>query len=114
MSMNQQHFRQLLISRRDSLIEDTDAAGGADDRVELDQTRQGRLSRMDAMQQQAMAAETKRRREQELRRIHTALARIDADDYGLCSDCGEDIAPARLEIDPAATRCIRCAEKLGG
>ncbi len=114
MTIDQQHFKQLLLSRRDSLIQDADAAGDAGDTVELDQTRQGRLSRMDAMQQQAMAAETRRRREQGLRRIRAALARIDADDYGFCTGCGEDIAPGRLEIDPAATECILCAEKRGG
>ncbi|WP_419722942.1 TraR/DksA family transcriptional regulator [Sphingobium aquiterrae] len=38
-----------------------------------------------------------------------ALARLDSDTYGLCTTCGEPIAPARLEALPAAAHCIRCA-----
>lgn len=104
------HFRELLEARRRELLATAEDAAGSADTVELDQTRQGRLSRMDAMQQQAMARETGRRRDQELARIAAALKRIAEDDYGFCQVCGEAIAPGRLEVDPAATRCIRCAE----
>jgi len=79
------------------------------DIVELDQTTQGRLSRMDALQGQAMAQEVARRREAELRRIEAALARVDEGDYGLCVTCGEEIARKRLELDPAIHNCIDCA-----
>ena len=79
--------------------------------VELDQSKVGRLSRMDAMQAQAMAQASVDRREQMLRRIEAALKRIDNDEYGYCSDCEEPIAPKRLEFDPTATLCITCASK---
>ena len=102
--------RALLEARRAALTGDADGAGEAAATVELDQTRQGRLSRMDALQQQAMAQETGRRRDAELARIAAALRRLDAGEYGLCQACGEPIAPGRLEVDPAAERCIRCAE----
>ena len=77
--------------------------------VELDQQAVGRLSRMDALQVQAMALETSRRRGVELRRIATALARIDEGEYGTCLECGEEIAVRRLELAPAAPLCIGCA-----
>jgi DnaK suppressor protein len=77
--------------------------------VELDQQAIGRLSRMDALQVQAMAQETSRRRARELRRIEAALARIDEGDYGYCLECGEEIAVRRLELDPAAPLCVGCA-----
>lgn len=77
--------------------------------VELDQTRVGRLSRMDALQVQAMSIETERRRSIELNRIEAALDRIAEGDYGYCLLCGEDIAVKRLESDPTATTCISCA-----
>ena len=77
--------------------------------VELDQQAVGRLSRMDALQVQAMALETSRRRGLELRRIATALARIDEGEYGYCLECGEEIAVRRLELAPAAPLCIACA-----
>lgn len=86
-------------------------AGTAEDRapVELDQTQVGRLSRMDAMQQQAMAAAQSRRRISRLKAIEAALKRIDADDYGWCDECGEEIPIGRLKLDPCAMRCVACA-----
>ncbi len=79
--------------------------------VELDQTSVGRLSRMDALQGQAMSQERGRRREIELRRIAAALQRIEQGDYGYCVSCDEPIARKRLDFDPAAAQCIACAEK---
>ena len=67
--------------------------------VELDQTSVGRLSRMDALQGQAMSKEQGRRRELELKKISAALRRIESGDYGDCLACDE----------PAATLCIDCA-----
>lgn len=77
--------------------------------VELDQQSVGRLSRMDAMQQQEMAQAEARRRVSDLARIEMALIRVAEDEYGWCRECGEAIAYRRLEIDPAAHLCINCA-----
>ena len=79
--------------------------------VELDQSKVGRLSRMDAIQAQAMAKASVERREAMLRDIEAALKRIDDSSYGLCQDCNEVIDPRRLEIDPTVLRCIDCASK---
>ena len=79
--------------------------------VELDQARQGRLSRMDAMQGQAMSKASGRRIEQTLGRIDAALSRIEDDDFGFCSGCGESIDPRRLDFDPTVLLCIGCAER---
>lgn len=85
-------------------------AGAEDSRpTDIDQQRVGRLSRMDAMQVQAMAEETARRRAIELERIEAALRRIAEGDYGWCTSCGEPIAPKRLENDPSTPLCIECA-----
>jgi DnaK suppressor protein len=77
--------------------------------VELDQTSVGRLSRVDAMQRQALALEVERRRGQEKIRIEAALKRIDTGDFGDCVVCGEAIERGRLAIDPTIPTCIRCA-----
>ncbi|MEZ5667309.1 MAG: TraR/DksA C4-type zinc finger protein [Alphaproteobacteria bacterium] len=101
--------RAALLARRAEL--EALAAGTAGERapVELDQARVGRLSRMDALQVQAMAQETERRRALALQRIASALARIDSGDYGRCVRCDEPIEPGRLRLDPATPTCIGCA-----
>ena len=78
--------------------------------VELDQTKVGRLSRMDAMQSQAMAKETQRRRQTDITRIDAAIKRIKDADYGFCCVCDELIPKKRLEFDPATTTCVQCAQ----
>jgi DnaK suppressor protein len=79
--------------------------------VELDQSKVGRLSRMDAMQAQAIAKAASQRRETMLLRIAAALERIDDDEYGLCQRCDEPINPKRLEFDPTTLLCIDCANE---
>ena len=103
-------FRALLLQEQQSLRTDEDA--GADDRspVKLDQQAVGRLSRMDAMQQQAMAQASSRRRAGRHRRIEAALQRIADGEFGFCQDCGEDISKARLELDPTLPNCVSCAK----
>ena len=102
-----------LRARRDELRQLTAAHEDESQPVEADQTSVGRLSRMDALQSQAMAAEVERRREVELARIDTALERIKQGEYGCCITCGEAIAPKRLELDPATPVCVNCAERAG-
>lgn len=77
--------------------------------VTLDQTRVGRLSRMDALQMQAMAQATERRRQQEVQRLEAALKRLETEEFGYCKMCGELIARKRLESDPSVSTCIKCA-----
>ena len=77
--------------------------------AELDQARVGRLSRMDALQAQEMAAATERRRQLELDRIDAALERITSGEYGFCAKCGDDIGLQRLASDPTTPLCISCA-----
>ncbi len=102
-------YRKRLKDSRDELWRMIENTAESRAPVELDQTRQGRLSRMDAIQQQAMATETDRRRHQELTRINGALGRMAEGDYGVCVSCGEDVGQKRLELDPATPLCIDCA-----
>jgi DnaK suppressor protein len=78
--------------------------------VTLDQSCVGRLSRMDAMQMQAMSQETNRRRVLKLQRIESALKRIDADDFGYCLRCDQAINLKRLDVDPTVLMCVDCAD----
>jgi len=87
-----------------------DLGAEAQKTVMLDHQAVGRLSRMDALQGQAMARATAGRRAAEATRIRAALARIDEGEFGYCTDCGEEIARARLDLDPAVPRCLSCAK----
>jgi DnaK suppressor protein len=45
-------------------------------------------------------------------RIVAALERLDQGEYGQCVECGEAIAPARLNVIPEVTTCVRCQDRL--
>ncbi|MEH6552052.1 MAG: TraR/DksA family transcriptional regulator [Pseudomonadales bacterium] len=83
----------------------------ASEPVILDQQSVGRVSRIDAIQQQQMAQASLRQATKHLQEINEALLRMATDDYGWCEDCGNDIGFARLMIKPEAQFCILCAEK---
>lgn len=99
--------RQILEALRVELLEllSSDDSGSA---VELDQSRVGRLSRMDAMQQQAMAVAKLSTYKRQLRQVVAALGRLDNGDYGFCKVCDEPIPFARLQIRPETEYCLKC------
>lgn len=82
--------------------------------VHLDQSAVGRLSRMDALQQQAMAQGMRERLYVRKRMVEAALARIEAGTYGKCCQCEDEIEPARLDRDPAVVFCGDCSRKRQG
>jgi DnaK suppressor protein len=104
-------IRARLLAMKEELLQ-ASLAHEADRRpVELDQQSVGRLSRMDAMQMQAMASAMDRQRQVQVARIEAALARIDNDSYGDCPVCGEPIEAKRLALDPAIPACLACARR---
>lgn len=107
--LNVDRLRAWLEQRGAELAALVEASADGSKPVELDQTTQGRLSRMDALRMQATAQESDRRRQRELIRVRAALKRLDEDEYGDCVNCGEPIDPRRLENDPAVPTCIDCA-----
>lgn len=109
--MNSETFKKLLIGLKEALLQEQETGEAAEQTVELDQARVGRLSRMDAMQAQAMSVATGQRRRERLRQIDAALRRIADEQYGYCGQCGDEIAPERLKFDPAVLLCINCAAK---
>lgn len=107
----QEQLKAQLLSLRETLRE---SAGRARDDalpVELDQCRVGRLSRMDAMQARAMAAELERRHQLTLKRVDIALKKMEKGDYGYCALCDEEIDIRRLRFDPTNPWCLACAAK---
>lgn len=107
--MNPAQYKTLLLSQKAELEAALEQAADAAKPVELDQTVQGRVSRIDAIQQQEMVKAAQERRRQQITKIDAALKRIEEDEYGYCLSCGEEIAEQRLELEPAVTLCIKCA-----
>ncbi len=107
--MTEDEARKALLERQAQLAQEDAANADSRDTVELQQDSVGRLSRMDAMQQQAMAQAQERRRAQERLRIEAAFERLDEGEWGYCVKCGEEIAEARLEHDPSVATCVTCA-----
>jgi DnaK suppressor protein len=75
-----------------------------------DQQSVGRLARMDAMQIQAMALASERRRQARIVNLRKALSRLAEGEYGTCEGCGEAIPAGRLDVDATARFCVACAE----
>lgn len=69
----------------------------------------GRISRIDAMQNQQLAGETLHREQSRLAMIKGAFSRIDTPGFGICTDCGEPIPWARLQARPESIRCVKCS-----
>ncbi len=104
-------YRKRLLARKKAiLLEDEVGASGAAT-VALDQSSVGRVSRVDALQAQAMSLAAQERRAVELARITAALQRVDESEYGYCLNCGEMISSERLAIDLSAEYCVVCASK---
>ena len=102
------HFRYGLLTLEKEIQATLEASKEASGVVELDPAI-GRLSRMDAMQNQQMALELRRRQEQQLQRIANALKRMDQNRYGFCGRCKQPIAEERLEVSPDVVMCVKCA-----
>lgn len=90
------------------LHEQIELAKPAASSVILDQSKIGRLSRMDAMQQQHMADSTLQHTKEKLKLVTKALNKISEDKYGFCVLCDEIITFARLQVSPEAQLCLRC------
>jgi DnaK suppressor protein len=104
--VTEQEIRKTLLAKKQEVTDLLNANAEDAAPVELDQTQQGRLSRMDAIQQQAMAAETQRRRQRDVHLLDAALKRLEEGEYGYCVNCGEAIGTERLALDPATPFCI--------
>ncbi len=80
--------------------------------VTLDQSAVGRLSRIDAIQQQKMAEAELRRNALRVKQVAVAINGFE-DDFGWCKRCGEPIGYRRLKARPETPCCVECMDALG-
>ncbi len=102
-----------LLELRAQLRELLRDGSGLSDTVQLDQAAVGRISRVDALQAQAMAKASLERVRLRLARVDATLDRYaeDPDEYGICPECDEDIGYPRLAAAPESVLCIQCASR---
>ena len=81
-----------------------------DSAIALDQTRVGRLARLEAMQHHAIAQVQHERARKQRIALKNLLTRVDDDDFGECYYCGDDIGLGRMLVRPESMKCIACAE----
>lgn len=105
-----QELRTLLQRLQQELQEQMQLSKSATAAVTLDQTLVGRVSRMDALQQQSVALSTKEKAQTRLRRVNIALAAMESGDYGYCARCDAGIGFGRLSAQPEARLCIACQD----
>ena len=107
--MDKAAYGQRLRDELTALVADSKEAEDSRKPVALDQQSVGRLSRMDAMQVQAMAVAGESRRQVRIQVLRAALGRIGTDEFGFCARCGDEISEKRLDLDPAIATCVDCA-----
>jgi DnaK suppressor protein len=113
-------FRQSLTALREELLVLLEMSAESGDTVELDQTKVGRLSRMDAMQQQEMSNACRAGYQKRLKDVQLALSNIEQSgsglcdpgscEYGWCEHCGDAIDIRRLDAKPESRFCVGCQE----
>lgn len=102
------HFRELIAAQLAEIELALAAASANAATVMLDQSSVGRLSRMDAMQQQAMASGQHALLQRRKAQLQAAMKRLENGSFGACCDCGDNIALPRLEADPGTPFCAAC------
>jgi len=102
------YWQTRLLDLKSGLLHLEEESSDGREAVELDQSRVGRLSRMDALQSQAMNKAIAARRQLSLKRVEAALTRLHEDEFGYCLKCGDEIDNKRLEFDPTTLYCLPC------
>ena len=105
-------YRESLLQKRREIL----SQGGAKPlQTSIDySTRQGDLAdQADGTNEVHIQLKVKQTDAKILQAIEEALRRMDQGTYGVCRDCGEEIAPARLNAIPWTRVCITCKEKQG-
>lgn len=102
----------LLNEQKLQLIQQLEHSEASSQPVTLDQQSVGRVSRIDAIQQQQMAKANRQHDAQVLKAINTSLLRVENLEYGYCLECGEPIGFARLQVQPHADLCLVCQSAL--
>ncbi len=103
-----QQLKGLLEAQKQTLEQQLKQVEASTQPVTLDQQSVGRVSRIDAIQQQQMAVANRQTLMQHLYATNNSLKRIGDSEYGYCLECAEPIGFARLQVKPYAPYCLTC------
>jgi DnaK suppressor protein len=112
MALNQaqlEEFRNLLLEKRDRLLEEAKRTLDSDMVISSDE-RMDEVDQASSEYMQAFAFRLRGRERFLMRKIDTALRKIEESTYGLCEECEEPISLKRLRARPEAQLCIQCKE----
>jgi DnaK suppressor protein len=105
-----QQIKILLQSSLVDLKEQITLGGESSKTVILDQTMIGRVSRIDAIQQQKIAQAGFERDKRHFHQLKKALQNINSEDFGYCMECDQDISFSRLMVKPESSFCVSCQQ----
>ena len=109
--MNVEHYRTALLQKRGELLGGS-AAKPLQWTIESNSGRQGDMAdQASGTNEVHIQLKLKQTDAKILQAIEEALRRVEAGTYGLCRDCSEPIAEARLNAIPWTRVCITCKEK---
>jgi len=109
--MDNKKTTRILTDLKQSLLDDLERGASGSETVTLEQNKVGRISRMDALQQQAMHKASQNLIRKRLVLIDKALRSIQSGDYGYCESCGNEISASRLQVRPESLMCVSCQEQ---
>ncbi len=104
-----EYFRKLLQDKLDDLL--NEAGRTLEDMTELSDHFPDPTDRASIESDRNFELRIRDRERKLIKKIKTALERIDDGSYGICEECGEDIGTKRLEARPVTTLCIECKSK---
>lgn len=107
-----EELEQDLRSLKEELLELLEQTRDGVKPVELDQEAVGRVSRIDAIQQQKMLEAQRSRHKVRLKQVEAALRRVREDEYGVCLRCEEPIGFRRLKVMPESAMCMACLNRI--
>jgi len=110
--MDNKKTTRILTDLKHSLLDDLERGASGSETVTLEQNKVGRISRMDALQQQAMHKASQNLIRKRLVLIDKALRSIQSGDYGYCESCGNEISASRLQVRPESLMCVSCQEQV--
>ncbi len=104
-----EYFRKILTDKLNELLGEADRTLG--EMTELDDHFPDPTDRAAAESDRSFELRIRDRERKLIKKIRTALERIDEGIYGECDECGEEIGVKRLEARPVTTLCIECKAK---